>query len=58
MLVIPESTMDEEAEGVIVSPDSSEPSQEESVERALFLYFVNNNGTEEDDSIEGVDKTN
>ena len=58
MLVIPEGTMDEVAEKVIVSPDSSEPSEEESVERALFLYFVNNNCTEEDDSIERAEETN
>jgi hypothetical protein len=57
MLVMPEGTMDEETEEVIVSPDSCEPNEEECVERALFLYFVNNNGTEEDDSIESDDET-
>ena len=58
MLVIPEGTMDEETEEVVLNPYSSEPNEEESVERALFLYFVNNNGTEEDDSIDSDDETN
>ena len=57
MLVIPEGTMDEETEELILNPDSSEPNEEESVERALFLYFVNNNGTEEDNSIDSDDET-
>ena len=57
-LVIPEGTMDEETEEVVLNPYSSEPNEEESVERALFLYFVNNNGTEEDDSIDSDDETN
>ena len=58
MLVIPEGTMEEESEEMLVTPDSSEVSEEESVERALFLYFVTNNGTEEDDSIDSDDETN
>ena len=58
MLVIPEGTMDEETEEVILNPYSTERNEEESVERALFLCFVNNNGTEEDDTIDSDDETN
>ena len=54
---MPEGTMDEETEEVVLNPYSSEPNEEESVERALFLYFVNNNGTEEDNSIDSDDET-
>jgi hypothetical protein len=52
MLVVPDGTIDDELDEYDLIPDLPLVNEEESVERALFLYFVNNNdllNTELDD---------
>ena len=56
ILVVPEGTMDEEEEEVLPTPALSEVDEIESVERSLFLYFVTNNSTEINDSIDSDDE--
>jgi hypothetical protein len=43
MLVVPDGTIDEELDEHDLLPDLPVVDEEENVERALFLYFVNNN---------------
>jgi DDE superfamily endonuclease len=58
MLVVPDGTIDEQFDENVLIPDLPVVDEEVSVERALFLYFVNNNdvlNTElEDDDTEDL----
>ena len=56
MFVVPEGTMDEEQEEVLPTPESNKVDEIESVERALFLYFVTNNSSEINDSNDSDDE--
>ena len=58
MLVIPDGTIDEVLDEPDLLPDVHDVSEEESVERALFLYFVNNNDVINTDIDHDDDDTN